>query len=375
MKPERIELRVATARRHIEPGGDAAGERRRPSLLAAILPEIPLIVLVASYAIVGAVSSHLFEIPPDINWSATWTLLGFFSLLYLGGAALVMLVHTVVVRGESLRSRDTWRSFARRLVRPRRILNTLAVLATMAILMQVFFAFKWSIPLIQPFSWDATFMRLDRWLHFGRHPYELLHGSLGRPAVTWTIDRAYFLWIHVMWFTLAWQIWHGSNRRLRSQYLLSFAGCWILLGTVAAILLSSAGPIFFGQVTAVTDPYQPLMEYLRLVDQRFSLRVFFISDYLWTAYSDPGDGIVGGISAMPSLHIAIVVLQTLLGFSVSRWLGWAYATFAVVIFLGSIHLGWHYAIDGYVSAIAVAGIWWVSGRIAEWTLTDASLQV
>jgi hypothetical protein len=35
--------------------------------------------------------------------------------------------------------------------------------------------------------------------------------------------------------------------------------------------------------------------------------------------------------------------------------------FAAVIFVGSIHLGWHYAVDGYVSALAVAGIWYGVG--------------
>jgi hypothetical protein len=42
--------------------------------------------------------------------------------------------------------------------------------------------------------------------------------------------------------------------------------------------------------------------------------------------------------------------------------GRALAAFAVVIFLGSVMLGWHYAIDGYVGAAGVAAIWWWCGR-------------
>ena len=37
--------------------------------------------------------------------------------------------------------------------------------------------------------------------------------------------------------------------------------------------------------------------------------------------------------------------------------------YAVAILVGSVHLGWHYAIDGYVAAIMVWVIWMVSGRL------------
>ena len=35
--------------------------------------------------------------------------------------------------------------------------------------------------------------------------------------------------------------------------------------------------------------------------------------------------------------------------------------FAAAIFVGSVHLGWHYAIDAYVSMIAVPAIWKFAG--------------
>jgi hypothetical protein len=41
--------------------------------------------------------------------------------------------------------------------------------------------------------------------------------------------------------------------------------------------------------------------------------------------------------------------------------------FAIVIFIGSIHLGWHYAIDGYASALATAAIWIAVGRLLRWS--------
>jgi TRAP-type C4-dicarboxylate transport system permease small subunit len=68
---------------------------------------------------------------------------------------------------------------------------------------------------------------------------------------------------------------------------------------------------------------------------------------------------------MPSLHVALAVLYPLVGFRVNRWLGVAFVLYAFLILLGSIHLGWHYAIDGYVSAIAVIAIWKLVGYFLD----------
>ena len=70
-----------------------------------------------------------------------------------------------------------------------------------------------------------------------------------------------------------------------------------------------------------------------------------------------------GISAMPSLHVAIVTLCAISGWYVNRLVGGLMTLFAIVIFIGSIHLGWHYAVDGYASALATAAIWIAVGRL------------
>ena len=45
-----------------------------------------------------------------------------------------------------------------------------------------------------------------------------------------------------------------------------------------------------------------------------------------------------------------------------RWVGILFSIFLALIFLGSIMLGWHYAIDAYAgAAVAVFG-WWAAGR-------------
>jgi len=82
-------------------------------------------------------------------------------------------------------------------------------------------------------------------------------------------------------------------------------------------------------------------------------------------------GVGGGISAMPSMHMSIVTLFVLAGWSVSRRWGLLATAFFVVIFLGSIHLGYHYAVDGYVSMALTTVIWVVSGWFAQaWLARD-----
>lgn len=137
--------------------------------------------------------------------------------------------------------------------------------------------------------------------------------------------------------TVVWQVWHGSRAApARSQFV---------LGTVHAVLLSSAGPVYFTQVTGLASPYTSLIDYLHKVDMLYEIRALQIQEFLWVAYTDPEATILAGISGMPSLHVAIAVLMVLLARRVNRALGWAYAVFALLILVGSVHLAWHSAIE------------------------------
>ena len=78
------------------------------------------------------------------------------------------------------------------------------------------------------------------------------------------------------------------------------------------------------------------------------------------------DGYIGkipalGISAMPSMHNASAVLFALAFRQVSKRLGWFFAAYAAVILVGSVHLGWHYAIDGYAGVVIAVFSWWLAG--------------
>jgi membrane-associated phospholipid phosphatase len=74
---------------------------------------------------------------------------------------------------------------------------------------------------------------------------------------------------------------------------------------------------------------------------------------------------------MPSLHVAIVTLCAISGWYLSRLVGALLTLFAIVIFIGSIHLGWHYALDGYASALMAGGIWYGVGKFLGRSQTAA----
>ena len=78
-----------------------------------------------------------------------------------------------------------------------------------------------------------------------------------------------------------------------------------------------------------------------------------------------------GISAMPSLHVAIATLCALFAWRCGPRAGMLMSVYAAIIFLASIHLGWHYAIDGYVSIVSTVLLWGAVG----WALRRSGMAV
>ena len=249
----------------------------------------------------------------------------------------------------------------------RRVLsaNRLATLIVPIVFGPLFFAsyssFKRLIPLVNPYSWDYDLMTWDAWLHGGSQPWTLIQPVLGTPAITGLINLFYNFWLVLMLATFLWQACTLRRQSLRMQYLLSFLFCWIVIGTVLAALFSSAGPCYYGRITGLDDPYRPLMAYLRAAADEAPVWALSTQDMLWANYVNRGTMLGSGISAMPSMHLAIATLMALLGWRINRWLGIGYTAFAAIILVGSVHLAWHYAIDGYVSIVAAIAVWHATG--------------
>lgn len=244
-----------------------------------------------------------------------------------------------------------------------RMLNALPIFLFLPIFMSAFTSFKTMIPFINPFSWDYRFAKLDAIVHGGIQPWQLLQPVFGYPLFTSTINFFYNLWFFVMFGVLFWQAFSLRNARLRMQFLLTFILSWILLGTFAAIIFSSAGPCYYGRLVEGKDIYQPLMEYLKSAKESYPVWALGTQEMLWQSYKNGGVGQVTGISAMPSMHVSIVFMLALLGWRTHRIVGIGFSLFALLVMIGCVHLGWHYAIDAYVAIVLTWIIWWFVGRL------------
>lgn len=67
---------------------------------------------------------------------------------------------------------------------------------------------------------------------------------------------------------------------------------------------------------------------------------------------------------MPSMHVAQAFLFFLAMRKISRRAGLYFGVFVVIVMIASVHLGYHYAVDGYVSIAVTLLIWAVAGVVA-----------
>jgi hypothetical protein len=248
--------------------------------------------------------------------------------------------------------------------RPVLLINALPVFTAMIFFNKAMIELKPSIPAIVPFSWDRTFMEWDRALHFGVDPWLLLQPLLGHDLVTYAINMAYNFWFVALFSAWVWFGFQKQASELRTRFFLSYMLAWWVGGGLLAVLFSSAGPVYYGRIGLSPDPYAGLFAYLNDANTRIPLWFLDTQQMLW-------DGYIGkiqplGISAMPSMHNASAVLFALAFAQVSRKLGWFFAAYAAVILIGSVHLGWHYAIDGYAGIVIALASWWLAGIAARW---------
>jgi hypothetical protein len=350
---------------------------RGPALLRAALRQVAvehrfLLALAAVYAAAGAL---LLARSVD---GAVGLLLADFPLIIAGNGVIVASVAGIWTIGFLVRSRPAHpfaavvHAFSQPDVWPLALARAIVLVPVTALVTGTFSAIKAEIPAIQAFSFDQAFIALDAALHAGRQPWELLQPVLGHPLVTDTIDRTYYLWFAILYHTFYWQIFTTRFPLLRLRFITAFMLSWILIGSAAAIALSSAGPVFLAGLGIDDAAFTDLFAYLRSVDETHSLFALRVQEWLWQAYAAGAPMPLKGISAMPSMHVAIAVLLALFGWRRHWLLGIGYTAFAVMIFLGSIHLGFHYAVDGYLAAAMVVAIWWVAERIARWSLRTSS---
>jgi hypothetical protein len=237
-----------------------------------------------------------------------------------------------------------------------------------ASLLASFNAFKQMILPLAGFGWDPMLAAADKAFFLGQDPWRITHALFGSPAATLVIDRIYHGWFVPMSLGVILCAWLSrATFRLRTQYLLSYIGVWIGIGSILAFLMPSAGPCFYEQFIGGHASYHELMQRLAAVQADTGSTLTSLSNQGMLTKLFMADKLIigGGISAMPSVHNGLALLFALAAFRLNRIAGWVLAAYAFLIWLGSIHLGWHYALDGLVAGALTYAIWLACGRIAE----------
>jgi PAP2 superfamily len=224
------------------------------------------------------------------------------------------------------------------------VCGTLLVAVQMAILTWT----KIMLPLTSPFWADPLLADIDHVI-FRADPWKIAGALFGWAAPI--VDGAYVTWVLVKFVTLA-AVLAAAESRKKTQALLSY---FLILACTALgqYLLSSGGPVFYerlgfgGRFEAL--PIEPWVK--------------VTTSYLWNDYLRAGGDIGTGISAMPSLHVAIALWFALVMRSyLPRAAVLGYLYFALIL-IGSVLLGWHYAADG-IAAIGITLISWRAAGIA-----------
>ncbi len=338
---------------------------RPDSLAAGVLRALDahrwFIALVAIYAFCGLMAVNLYDLPERMSLSL-YSLVNLQLMAGFAGAWLICYpLYVMVVRRPERLIGYMIDDLRHNYLTVERVVGALVVAAVLPAFLSVFTGFKTMIGVINPFAWDAAFEVWDRWLHLGRHPWEILHPLLAFPWVTSAINVIYNFWLVVLYLVLFWQAFTTRDPRLRLQFFLSFVLTWALLGSLLATLLSSGGPVYYGRLTGLPNPFVPLLDYLHAANEVGVVWAVKVQESLWQAHVDGTYDLGRGISAMPSIHVSAAVLFALLGWRVDRRLGIAFTVFAAVIMIGSVHLAWHYAIDGYLSIVLTILIWRLCG--------------
>ncbi|HZF32974.1 MAG TPA: phosphatase PAP2 family protein [Candidatus Angelobacter sp.] len=325
----------------------------------------PFMALVVLYVAAAFVLPPLFGVQAQFSPGLYSDVLLTVNAAFFAGLLLAYTSYVLIKVRPPRLTHYLWTEITGRYVTVERVCMALPVFVLFPLFASTFTYFKAAIPLFHPFAWDVRLAAWDAALHGGHAAWEWLQPVFGYPYATALVTVFYHLWFFVTYGVLAWQAISLSRPRLRMQYLLTTLLLWSLVGTLAATSLSSAGPVYFARVTGLPDPFAPLMAYLRQANEMVPVLSLQVQDMLWQAYAGNGTEIGAGISAMPSLHVATSFSYMLVGFAVRRWLGILLAGFAALILIGSVHLGWHYAIDGYAGILCTVAIWFTVGWLLD----------
>jgi hypothetical protein len=297
----------------------------------------------------------------------------FLFFAFAGGylVALVVTWHRWRQRREGrwIPGREGWRSAwvaARGGVLSRRRMARLGVACLfLPLLLNTFGCWKTAIPWWAGFAQEEEVLELSRSMHGGALAWHWLQPVLGHPILTVGLDRIYFTWLPVFVAFMLWQAGWREPAGERIRFWFAITLVWLALGAAAATAGASAGPIFTDHVLPGSGAYREMFEYLSRVDRGFGLITMDVREILWSAHQGRAANPFTGISAFPSIHVAMAALYVLALWRSARRLALVAVVYTAAIVISSVHLGWHYAVDAYAGVIGAVVCWVLAGWLGR----------
>jgi hypothetical protein len=223
------------------------------------------------------------------------------------------------------------------------VLGTALVTMQMAVLTWT----KIMLPIADPFWADPVLASFDHAI-FGTDSWRIAASLFGWAEPL--IDVAYISLLPIKFIVLAMLLAAPESVR-KTRLLVSY---FLIIGftAIGQYLLSSAGPLF----------YDRLDHSNRFAGLPLEPWVKATSNYLFEHYGRGGTDVGAGISAMPSLHVAIALWFALAVRAYAPRLSFVGFAYYALIFVGSVLLGWHFFADGVAATVLTLLAW----RTAAW---------
>jgi hypothetical protein len=331
------------------------GQRERSEFGSAfwgcVRADAPLYLAIAVYSVIGMACLELAgfgHLAAYSTYLSKWLTV---FLFFFPTVALVLHYGLLIHRFDQRRLLAAKRIFAAR--RAAYFASGVCLVMSLMIFQGTFTSVKNGLAAWQAgFPYERAFADLDKMLHLGVDPWRLLFAVGQYDWLLRLVEWNYgVLWFIICYGALFYVATSAKAAAVRNRYLVTFMLTWIVIGNIAAGIFLCAGPAFYGQVTGDAARFGDQLAFLaRHADYDGSAAYY--QNYLWMLYEKGVSGFGSGISAFPSMHVALIMLNALFLWERSR--AWGIVAFGYVAFIvvSSVYLAWHYAVDSY-AAIAM----------------------
>lgn len=316
-----------------------------------------LVALAAVMTVAAVLVSSAVDLPLlDPDDDATGPAYVRFPLILLAAFVVDVLPRVALLSwrghraGRAVPLRTTALTVLRQRWNPRQLRFMLVGLAAWYVTYATFRNLKNAVPFINDHLWDSSFARVDSWLFFGHDPAATLHSLFGTSSlVAHFFSLVYVAWIVLIPVSLAWALVFTRLRAVAAWFVTAIAVDWAI-GAAAYVAFPTLGPVYSDPTTFAGLPHTMVTDLVQgLQDGRIEV------------VTDPvGAHTLQSIAAFPSLHVGLMVTLCLVVQLASRrrlykLLAWG---FLVLTSLGTIYLGWHFAIDTLGGLlVGAAGMW------------------